>query len=33
MFAGKELRLHDDFDISIFKEHKREAVKFLQNKR
>lgn len=31
MFAGKELRPHGDFDITVFKENKREAVKFLQD--
>ena len=31
MFAGKELRPHGDFDISVFKENKRDAVKLLQD--
>ena len=31
MFAGKELRPHGDFDISVFKENKMDAVRFLQN--
>ena len=31
MFAGKELRPHGDFDISVFKENKRDVVKFLQD--
>ena len=31
MFAGKELRPHGDFDISVFKEDKKEVLKFLKN--
>jgi len=30
MFAGKELRTHGDFDITIFKEDKHRAVQFMQ---
>jgi len=30
MFADKELRTHGDFDISVFKENKQAAVKFMQ---
>jgi len=32
IFAGKELRTHWDLDISTFKEHKLDAVEFLQSK-
>ena len=31
MFAGKELRAHGDFDISIFEQSKEEAVNLLQD--
>jgi len=31
MFAGKELRPHGDFDLSVFKENKWDAIRFLQN--
>jgi len=31
MFAGKELRPHGDFDISVFMENKREVVDFLHS--
>ena len=31
MFAGKELRPHGDFDIVVFKENKKDAVKFLMD--
>ena len=30
MFAGRQLRPHGDFDIVIFKENKKDAVRFLQ---
>jgi GNAT superfamily N-acetyltransferase len=30
MFADKELRPHGDFDIVVFKENKRDVIKFLQ---
>ena len=31
IFAGEELRPHGDFDISVFKEDKREVLEFLKN--
>lgn len=30
MFAGKELRAHGDFDVVVYKENKRDALRFLQ---
>ena len=32
MFAGKELRSHGDFDITVFKEDKHRAAQFLMDK-
>jgi len=32
MFAGKQLRIHGDFDISAFREDKLEMLQFLQSK-